>query len=132
MEFVRDYQIGYVYDQMGEKEKASVVFNEQIKKLKSLNDQRIDANEFQPGSTALYLARIYAFQGKRKEAIKYLAEYARSGFPFGWHDFILIDPYFEKLRDDPEFKAIVQQVQDEKAALRAQVREMEEQGEIDL
>lgn len=37
-------------------------------------------------------------------------------------------PLFENLRDDPEFKAIVKRAQDEKAALRAQVREMEERG----
>ena len=59
---------------------------------------------------------------------KYLAEYAKGGFVFGWHDFILIDPMFESLRDDPEFKAIVQKAQDEKAALRAQVRQMEADG----
>ena len=39
---------------------------------------------------------------------------------------------FESLRDDPEFKAIVEQALEEKAALRAQVREMEERGELDL
>ena len=44
----------------------------------------------------------------------------------------MIDPFFESLRDDPEFKAIVKRVQEEKAAIRAQIREMEERGEIDL
>jgi hypothetical protein len=44
----------------------------------------------------------------------------------------LIDPFFESLRGDPEFKAIVKQVQELKAALRAQVSEMEERGELDL
>ena len=53
-------------------------------------------------------------------------------FGFGLHDFILIDPFFEGLWDDPEFQAIVKQAQEEKAALRAQVREMEERGELDL
>ncbi|TDI64592.1 MAG: hypothetical protein E2O88_11210 [Bacteroidetes bacterium] len=46
----------------------------------------------------------------------------------GWHDLIETYPLFENLRDDPEFKAIVKRAQDEKAALRAQVREMEERG----
>jgi len=49
-----------------------------------------------------------------------------------WHDFILIDPFFESLRDDPEFEAIVKQAQEEKAALRVQIREMEERGELNL
>ena len=80
----------------------------------------------------LHLSRIYAFNGNRVEALKYLAEYANLGFRFGWHDFLLIDPFFESLWDDPEFKSIMKQAQDEKAALRAQVREMEERGELDL
>jgi len=78
------------------------------------------------------LSRIYAFQGDRDEALKHLAEYAKLGFRGGHHDFILIDPFFESLRDDPEFQAIVKQAQEEKAAIRAQVREMEERGELDL
>ena len=48
------------------------------------------------------------------------------------HNFILIDPFFESLRDHPEFKSIVKQVQDEKAELRAQVRQMEVRGELNL
>lgn len=78
------------------------------------------------------LAQIYAFQGDRDEALKYLSEYAKQGFRGGWQDYIMIDPFFESLRDDPEFKAIVKKAQDEKAALREQVREMEERGELDL
>jgi len=61
-----------------------------------------------------------------------LAEHAKLGFPRGWHDFLLIDPFFESLRDDPEFKSIMKQAQNEKAALRVQVREMEERGELTL
>ena len=34
--------------------------------------------------------------------------------------------------DDPEFKAIVKQAQEEKAELREQVRQMEERGELTL
>jgi tetratricopeptide (TPR) repeat protein len=131
-ELMRDYQIGYVYDQLGEKEEAEHIFNDQIKELKTLLDQKTDADETQTHSTSLFLARIYAFQCKRNEAIKYLSEYARGGFTSGWHDFILIDPFFEAVRDDPEFKAIVKQAQNEKAAIRAQVQEMVDKGEIDL
>ena len=78
------------------------------------------------------LSRIHAFQGNKKQALKYLAEYAKRGFTSGWHDFILIDPYFESLRDDPEFKAIVKSAQEEKAAIREQVRQMEARGELTL
>jgi hypothetical protein len=40
----------------------------------------------------------------------------------------LVDPFFESLRDDPEFQALVKRAQEEKAVLRARVREMEERG----
>lgn len=39
---------------------------------------------------------------------------------------------FEILRDDPGFKAIVKRAQDENAAIREQVKEMEERGKLDL
>jgi hypothetical protein len=44
----------------------------------------------------------------------------------------MYDPMFEYLQDDPQFKTIVKRAQDEKAAIRAQIREMEERGELDL
>lgn len=55
-----------------------------------------------------------------------------TGFIRGWHDFILIDSLSESFRDDPEFKVIVKQAQQEKAAIREQVRQMEVRGELTL
>jgi len=45
---------------------------------------------------------------------------------------LMIDPEFENLRDSPEFKAIVKLALDEVIGFQAQVRKMEERGEIDL
>ncbi|MCK5466857.1 MAG: hypothetical protein KAI99_00055, partial [Cyclobacteriaceae bacterium] len=126
----RDYQIAYVYHQLGKTEEAELILTKQANKIKTWLNQ--GKRTFWYNSLILDLSRIYAFQGDRKEAIKYLAEYAKRGFTRGWHDFILIDPFFESLLDDPVFKAIVKQAQDEKAALRIQVREMEKRGELDL
>ena len=44
----------------------------------------------------------------------------------------MYDPMFEYLQDDPQFKTIVKRAQDEKEALRSQVREMEKREELDL
>jgi len=122
---VLEYEIGYVNYQLGKKEEAEKFFNKQIEKLQSNLDQE-DRLEY------LLLSRIYALQGKRKEALEHLAEYARGGFNWGWHDFILIDPFFENLWDDPEFQAIVKPAQDKKATLREQIKEMEQQEELNL
>ncbi|MCK5372379.1 MAG: hypothetical protein KAQ62_27645 [Cyclobacteriaceae bacterium] len=75
---------------------------------------------------------MYALQSDRDKTLKYLSEYAKSVFSNGDHDFILLDPFFESLWEDPEFKAIVKKAQDEKAAIKSQIREMEERGELDL
>ncbi|GJM29640.1 MAG: hypothetical protein DHS20C17_22750 [Cyclobacteriaceae bacterium] len=117
--------MGYVYHQQGRVEESHQIFEQGIEKLKSRLD---DYNGF----AFLHISRIYAFQGKRKEALKYLSEYAKRGLNGGWLDIILIDPFFEGLRDDPEFRVIVKRAQEEKAAIRTQIREMEEQGELML
>ena len=109
----------------GRKEEAGIIFKEQIKRLESELDK-------EDGNTYLNLARIFAFRGEKTEALVYLEKYAKKGFAIGQHDFIVIDPFFESLRDHPEFKAIVKQAQEEKAALREQVRQMEERGELTL
>ena len=127
-----NYGIGYVYYQLGKTEEADKIFAEQIEILESASDLEW-SNFFEgPRNSLLHLSRIHAFMGDKKEALKYLAEYAKKGFILGWRDFLLIDPFFESLRDDPEFKAIVKRAQNEQAALREQVREMEERGELDL
>lgn len=78
------------------------------------------------------LAGVYATMGEIDKAKQLIRENHSEVFAFGNHDFILIDPLFDKLRNDPEFLAIVRQTQEEKAALRAEVDEMEERGEISL
>ena len=75
---------------------------------------------------------IHAIQDEKEEALKYLSKAADIGLMLGWHDFIEVQPIFENLRDDQDFKVIVKRAQDEKAAIRAQIQEMIDKGEIDL
>jgi len=119
-----DYEIGYVHYQLGRTDESDKIFKEAIQKLESIDHEA--------AVPYLHLSRIYAFKGERKKALENLNEFAKRGFTSGWHDFILIDPFFERLRDDPEFKAIVKQAQEEKAELREQVRQMEERGELNF
>lgn len=113
------YELGYLYHQLGRKEEARKIFEEEISRLETHLKKKWSY-------TNLCLARIHAFQGDRKKAMKYLSSYAKEGFDDGWQDFILIDPYFENIREDPEFQVIVKQGQEEKAALREELRKMEE------
>ena len=84
-------------------------WGEPRKRRKSLLNRLKGSNPARIGTRIIIFQRYYAFQGNKKQALPYLAEYAKKGFRDGNHDFILIDPFFESLRDDPEFKAIVKQ-----------------------
>ena len=98
-----------------------------------LNDTRIKLEnqlaKYKTRGPLFLLTQIHAIQNERNKAINYLSEYAKLGFQTGWHDEIEIYPTFSNLWDDPEFKAIVKRAQEKKAAIRAQLREMEERGE---
>jgi adenylate cyclase len=128
-----NYEIGHVYFQLGRTEEAEQIFKEALQDLQTRLEEGVRiGGRLQTHIAHKHLSRIYAFQGQRKKALEHLTEYANLGFENGFHDFILLDPFFESLRDDPEFKAIVKQAQEEKAIQRAQVREMEARGELTL
>ncbi len=116
----------YMYKELGKEQEMLTLLNSF---LNSLEGQLGEEKRWQ---TYLNLAFIYAMREEKAKALQYLTEAAELGLGKGWHDFIEIHPIFESLRDDSEFQAIVKQAQNEKAALRAQVREMEERGELDL
>ena len=77
------------------------------------------------------LVAAYAMIGDNKKALGYLSELEKLGF-FEYPVVLNTFPGFDNLRSDPEFKAILNRIEDKKASLRAQVKEMELRGEIDL
>jgi TolB-like protein/Tfp pilus assembly protein PilF len=79
-----------------------------------------------------YLSEIYAIQNDKSNSLKYLEEAFDGSAGGRYDDQIEINPLYESLQDDPEFLDIVKKAQNEKAAIRAKVQEMQERGEIDL
>jgi TolB-like protein/AraC-like DNA-binding protein/Tfp pilus assembly protein PilF len=78
----------------------------------------------------LKLAASFAMLGENDEALEYLSQLEKYGlfeFPI-----TLSFPGFDSLRNDPEFKAIVKRIEDQRAAVREKIREMEESGELHL
>jgi tetratricopeptide (TPR) repeat protein len=67
------------------------------------------------------LAGIHAILGDKEEAYNWLRIYARDGFIYGLHKYILIDQLFESLWDDEEFKAIAQRQEEKLAGIRAEI-----------
>jgi TolB-like protein len=118
----------YMYKELGKEKDALTILNSS--RISYESQLAENANFY----TYLYLSVIHAILDEEEKALNYLFEAVDIGtkYGWGWHDFIEIYPPFENLWDDPEFKAIVKRAQDEKAAIRAQVREAEEHGELDL
>lgn len=115
------HRMGYVFWNLDQKSRAMEYFDHQ---LKYCRESLVSGQGYQ---TVEYdLAAVYAFLGEKGKALEYLRQYASKGFTYGLHDYIVRDPLFEKLWDNEEFKALVQQIQGEKAVLRRKIREMEE------
>ena len=61
-----------------------------------------------PRSVAYELAKVYALQGKKEEALKWLHTLEEEGFIVGLNEFAHYDPPFESLWGDPEFESILE------------------------
>jgi TolB-like protein/class 3 adenylate cyclase/Tfp pilus assembly protein PilF len=116
------------------------IYKEQNKDLKASEilykvHTSIESGQLQNPSAYFWiywLSVTNALLNEKEESLKYLSEFFNIYKWYSFVDFTLIHPFYENLRDDPEFKAIVKRAQDEKAAIRAQVQEMVDRGEIDL
>jgi TolB-like protein/AraC-like DNA-binding protein/Tfp pilus assembly protein PilF len=78
----------------------------------------------------LKLAASYAMLGENKKALEYLSQLEKYGLLE--YPITLLFSGFDNLRNDPEFKAIVKRIKDQRAAVREKVREMEQSGELNL
>jgi TolB-like protein len=122
-------RLAYMYKELGKDDLAIETLN----RLRGSLENMLKENREDSKAYALnLLPSVHALLNNKEEALKYLAEYAKVGFIGGEQDFIKYSPVYDNIRDDPEFIAIIKREQDNKAAIRAKVREMEEQGELEF
>jgi TolB-like protein/Tfp pilus assembly protein PilF len=124
-----DLYIAYLYNEIGRKKEALSILNNSIK----LDENSLKGNlsRWSPYISNLRLAAAHAILDENKKALKYLSELEKSGHPQQFYT-INTFPGFDKLRNDPEFKAIVKRIEDQRAAVRQMVREMEQRGDLHL
>lgn len=73
------------------------------------------------------LAGMYAYKGDKANAYRILKEI---NWEWGMPYLIKIDPLFDTLRNDKEFKDLVQKALDEKTKLKEKIQKMEDAGEL--
>jgi tetratricopeptide (TPR) repeat protein len=75
--------------------------------------------------------QIYALQGDKQKALSALRQAIDEGWRTFWWYLLKHDPSLESLHDEPEFQAMVAEIEADMAAQLARVREMERNGELE-
>jgi tetratricopeptide (TPR) repeat protein len=97
------HRVGIIFWMNGKRDLAMEYFNLQIDYCM----ESIGSNDPYGHLNAAYdLAGVYAFLGKKEEAIRWLREYERLGFTSGMQEYIKTDLLFDKLKSDEAFREI--------------------------
>ena len=101
------------------------IMKEQLKK----NDEIV--NNFQRKDEVLYSsAGICAFIGEKESAYEYLRRFDKSDIRWDSRVYLVqVDPLFDNIREDAEFKTIINQVLEEHKEIREEIAKMELAGE---
>lgn len=121
------HRIGYLYYLNGDKSKSNEYFNKQIEYCKE--SIRLGRAYASLGAAGYDLAGIYAFLGEKEKAYQILYEVADK-LKDGLLWFIKVDPLFESLWDDQEFKDIITQQETKYAKIREELDQLREKGII--
>jgi len=76
-------------------------------------------------------AQIYALRGDKQKALSTLRQAIDEGFRFLWWYFLKQDLSLESLHEEPEFQAMIDEIEADMATQLARVREMERNGELE-
>ncbi len=118
--------IAYLYKNTTREKEASEIVQ------KSLNSYKRNSVTDKGSNPYLFSSFLYAMMNEKEKALKQLSKAVDLGIIFGFYKLPVIVPFYENFRDDPEFKAIIKRIEDQKASQRALVKEMELRGEINL
>jgi TolB-like protein/Tfp pilus assembly protein PilF len=113
--YVAAVDLAYALRAIGEDERADRLLTGA---LEHLGDQPRLGN-FGYGITDV---RIYVMQGKPEQALETLRGAVDEGWRVFWKAYLLHDPVFDELRTNPEFEAIVAELEADMASQREHVR----------
>ena len=120
--------IGYVYKKLGYIEKSESYFSDLIYSC----DRRIQKDIETPNTFPRYfLAAVYATKGEKDSAYRNLAIFNQRQVMPNW--IVLrfkVDPLFENIRNEPEFKKIAREVEEKYLREHERVRKWLEENEM--
>jgi tetratricopeptide (TPR) repeat protein len=111
-------ELGYVYWKTGKKDQAGKLFQAELDSA-----QKSVAEGDESMLTAYGIASIYAIQGNKTEALKWLQKTVDAGFLF--YRYLEREPMFENIRDDAQFKQIIETTKAKVAEMRKRFEELD-------
>jgi tetratricopeptide (TPR) repeat protein len=123
MNFGPAVNLALVLFNTGEKERADLLLEKSLRYIRT--KPRLGQNGY-----GLTDVEIYALQGEKQKALSALRQTIDEGWRYLWWYSLKLDPSLESLHDEPEFQAMVAEIEADMAEQLARVREMERNGEL--
>jgi tetratricopeptide (TPR) repeat protein len=115
--------LALVLSKTGEQERADLLLNRSFQHIQS----RPRLSVFGYGIADV---KIYALQGDKQKALSALRQAIDQGWRDSWRYSLEHDSTLESLHDEPEFQAMVAEIEAEMATQLERLREMEKNGEL--
>ena len=114
--------LAYMYQQLGQEENYRNTINHCQTRCEDLwnNDKK---NSYNIGN----LIPLYAVLGEGNKALYYMSEFEKTGLHFNIFEGYNVSPLYESIRDEPEYKNIINRVNEKKTRILAQISEIERQ-----
>ncbi len=113
-----------VSSKAGEQEHADLLLNRSLGHIQTL--PRLGLSGY-----GIADVQLYALRGDKQKALSALRQAIDEGWRDSWRYFLEHDSTLESLHDEPEFQAMVAEIEADMAAQLARVREMERNGELE-
>ena len=109
---------------IGEQERADLLLDRSLQHIQTVPRLGWDGH-------GIADVQIYALQGEKQKALAALRQAIDEGWRTLWWYYLKRDPVLESLHDEPEFQAIIAEIEADMAEQLARVRKMERNGELE-
>jgi len=116
--------LALILKRSGEQERADLLLNRILTNIQST--QRLGWEGY-----GVRDVQIYALRGQKRKALSVLRQAIDAGWRTLWWYYLKRDPNLESLHAEPEFQAMVAEIEADMAAQLARVREVERNGELE-